>query len=101
MKLKTLKTKSTITLEKTVSAHVAEELKALFLQAIKEGKPISVKADSITHIDTLCCQLLVSAAISCREEDVPFEITTPSEAMQNNLAALGLENILNEGCKTS
>jgi len=101
MKLKTLKTKSTITLEKTVNAHVAEELKNLLLKAIKEGKAISIKSPDVTHIDTLCCQLLVSAAISCREEDVPFEITPPSNVMQNNLVALGLENILTEDRKTS
>jgi len=101
MKLKTLKTKSTITLENTVNAHLAEEFKNLLLEAIKEGKPINVKSDNVTHIDTLCCQLLVSAAISCREEDVPFEIAPPSEVMQNNLISLGLGDILSEDSKTS
>ncbi len=91
MKLKALKTKTTVELPDLVTADIVTELAELLKEAVSLGKPITLSAKTIQHIDTLGCQLFVSLKNSCQEKSIDLEVKNPTEAFEKSMSILGLD----------
>ncbi len=91
MKLKTLKTKTTVELPDLVTADIVTELSGLFKEALDNAKPITLSAKTVQHIDTLGCQLIVSLMVSCQQKNITLDIKNQTEAFETTIQTLGLD----------
>tara|TARA_R110000868_G_scaffold189695_1_gene432925 strand:+ start:113430 stop:113723 length:294 start_codon:yes stop_codon:yes gene_type:complete len=96
MKLEKLKQKNKITLDKQLSAMHSNDLKVILLEALNDEKSLYLNASKVENIDTLCCQLLISAQSSFLKSELTFEINSPSEKFNATFNILGLQNVFVE-----
>lgn len=69
----------------TQAAPLLETLKAL------QGQAVQLDGGNVKHIDMPCAQVLVSAANHWAAAQTLFKITSPSKALSDSLALLGLD----------
>jgi anti-anti-sigma regulatory factor len=88
--LKELKTKTTITLGETVNALDISELKNAFSKALERNLPLEVQCKKVAAIDTLSCQLLVSAQNTFNAKSLSYSHLEETEALTRAFTRLGL-----------
>lgn len=94
MKLDKLKNNNKILLKKSLRAIDSENLKVLLIEALNEEKDLDLHANKITVIDTLCCQVIISAKQTFLKKELNFKIIKPSEEFNNITMLLGLSKTL-------
>jgi len=76
-----------IKLQERLDFHAAPNLKAEIIGQV--GNDLKINASSVTHMGTLCLQVLVAASKDWAGNGLKFELTSPSDTCASQLSLHG------------
>ncbi len=81
-----------LVLKSVMDLTVAEDLRLGFLDCLTKNKTIKIMAGDVERITTPCLQVLFAMKNKTAEQDIKFLIPEMSEAFQNALKDVGLDD---------
>lgn len=77
-----------LSLPELLDLSAAEQLAASFLE--KRGAELTVDASTVRRLSTPCVQVLLSAALTWKADNVPLRMVKPSSELTSTLNQLGI-----------
>lgn len=83
-----------IVLPSTLDAPAAAELRGRLVAALDEKGSIAIDAGAVDAMSTPAVQVLLAAALSCKQEDTGFSIVCASSSFRDAVADCGADSLL-------